>query len=39
VYLDLDEGMMGQLVEIIDSQLEKLLNTIQEDEGNEDEEF
>ena len=30
---------MGQLVEIIDSQLEKLLNTIQEDEGNEDEEF
>ncbi|CAI2374668.1 unnamed protein product [Moneuplotes crassus] len=34
---DLDESMLDQLVEIINSQLEKLLNTIQEDEGNEDE--
>lgn len=31
--------MLDQLVEIINSQLEKLLNTIQEDEGNEDEEM
>ena len=33
--IDLDEEMKEQLIGIINSQLEKLLNTIHEDEGNE----